>query len=45
MHGWCIYMFILCGLQENVSKMVQIAQLDKVLTIVDSEKEALAILA
>ncbi|HIP32380.1 MAG TPA: anti-sigma factor antagonist [Crocinitomicaceae bacterium] len=33
--------FVLCGLQENVSKLIQIAQLDKVLTIVSSEKEAL----
>tara|TARA_R110002072_G_scaffold2815_1_gene22195 strand:- start:12079 stop:12417 length:339 start_codon:yes stop_codon:yes gene_type:complete len=37
--------FILCGLQDNVSKLVQIAQLDKVLTIVNSEKDALAILS
>lgn len=37
--------FVLCGLQENVGKLIQIAQLDKVLTIVDSEKDALAILA
>ncbi|MBL1278826.1 MAG: STAS domain-containing protein [Fluviicola sp.] len=37
--------FILCGLQDNVNKLVQIAQLDKVLTIVDSEKDALAILS
>ena len=34
--------FILCGLQENVLKLVQIAQLDKVLTIVANEKDALA---
>ena len=34
--------FVLCGLQENVMKLIQIAQLDKVLTIVDSEKDALA---
>ena len=37
--------FVLCGLQENVSKLIQIAQLDKVLTIVNSEKDALALLA
>ncbi len=34
--------FVLCGLQDNVFKMIQIAQLDRVLSIVDSEKEALA---
>lgn len=34
--------FVLCGLGENVLKMIQIAQLDKVFTIVDSRAEALA---
>jgi anti-sigma B factor antagonist len=33
--------FILCGLQNNVVKLVQIAQLDKVLVIVEDEKAAL----
>ena len=28
--------FALCGLQSNVQKMVEIAQLDKVLVITDS---------
>ena len=37
--------FVLCGLQSNVNKLIEIAQLDKVLTIVDSENEALATLA
>lgn len=38
-------MFILCGLQTNVEKMIQIAQLDKVLNIVATREEALAQLA
>ncbi len=33
--------FILCGLQENVMKLIQIAQLDKVLTIYSTQSEAL----
>lgn len=33
--------FVLCGLNENVLKMIQIAQLDKVFTIVESRKDAL----
>jgi anti-anti-sigma factor len=37
--------FILCGLQPNVEKLIQIAQLDRVLTIVSDEKEALSALA
>jgi anti-sigma B factor antagonist len=37
--------FVLCGLMPNVQKLIEIAQLDKVLTIVDSDKEALATLA
>lgn len=32
--------FALCGLQLNVQKLIQIAQLDKVLTITDTEEEA-----
>ena len=35
--------FILCGLQKNVQKMIEIAQLHRVLTIVDSTKEAEAL--
>lgn len=38
-------MFILCGLQTNVAKMIQIAQLDKVLNITPSRTDALAQLA
>lgn len=34
--------FVLCGLQSNVEKLIQIAQLDRVLTIVKDEKDALA---
>ena len=37
--------FILCGLMPNVQKLIEIAQLDKVLVLADSEKDALAILA
>jgi anti-sigma B factor antagonist len=37
--------FVLCGLQANVSKMIQISQLDKVLAIVASKEEASALLA
>ena len=37
--------FVLCGLMPNVQKLIEIAQLDKVLTIVDSSKTALEILA
>lgn len=36
--------FILCGLQENVAKMIRIAQLDKVLTISETLDEAKAVL-
>lgn len=32
--------FILCGLQENVEKLIQMAQLDKVLTIVINQQQA-----
>lgn len=37
--------FVLCGLTDNVQKLVEIAQLDKVLTITPSDSEALAIIA
>lgn len=37
--------FILCGLSPNVSKLIQIAQLDKVLTITNSSEEALALIS
>lgn len=33
--------FVLCGLQENVMKLVQIAQLDKVLSISSDQQAAL----
>lgn len=36
--------FILCGLQENVAKMIRIAQLDKVLNISKTLDEAKAVL-
>lgn len=36
--------FILCGLQSNVLKMIEIAQLDKVLKIVGTRKEAISLL-
>ena len=36
--------FILCGLQPNVEKLIQIAQLDRVLSITSNEKEALALI-
>lgn len=32
--------FILCGLQENVEKLIQMAQLDKVLTITKNQQQA-----
>jgi len=32
--------FILCGLQPSVSKLIAIAQLDRVLTITDSRQDA-----
>ncbi|MGY8926853.1 MAG: STAS domain-containing protein [Flavobacteriales bacterium] len=34
--------FVLCGLQSNVMKMIEIAQLDRVLTIVSTEIEAIS---
>jgi anti-sigma B factor antagonist len=33
--------FVLCGLQESVKKLIEIAQLDKVLTITENESAAL----
>jgi anti-sigma B factor antagonist len=33
--------FVLCGLQENVLKLIQIAQLDKVLVITEDQNTAL----
>lgn len=33
--------FVLCGLQENVKKLIEIAQLDKVLVITENEAAAL----
>jgi anti-anti-sigma factor len=36
--------FVLCGLQENVSKLIQIAQLDRVLSITANQKEALEVI-
>lgn len=32
--------FVLCGLQENVEKLIQMAQLDKVLTIEKDQQRA-----
>lgn len=37
--------FILCGLQTNVEKLIQIAQLDRVLSIAAGEAEALALIS
>ena len=34
--------FVLCGLLPNVQKLIEIAQLDRVLTVVGSQEEALA---
>lgn len=34
--------FVLCGLNDNVNKLIQIAQLDKVLTITANQSEALS---
>jgi len=36
--------FALCGLQANVSKMIAVAQLDKVLSISSNKEEALALI-
>lgn len=32
--------FVLCGLQEGVEKLIQMAQLDKVLTVVKNQQQA-----
>ena len=37
--------FVLCGLMPNVQKLIEIAQLDKVLTIVASNLEARAVIS
>lgn len=37
--------FVLCGLQSNVKQLIQIAQLDRVLTIASDEKEAMSTLS
>lgn len=36
--------FILCALQPTVLKVIQIAQLDKVLILVDTEEEAMKVI-
>lgn len=36
--------FVLCGLQSNVQKLIEIAQLDKVLSIAENETQALEVL-
>jgi anti-sigma B factor antagonist len=36
--------FVLCGLQDNVSKLIQIAQLDKVLSITENEAQAIEVM-
>ena len=36
--------FVLCGLKDNVMKLIQIAQLDKVLSISENQKEALEVI-
>lgn len=38
-------MFILCGLQENVQKLISIAQLDKVLNIAEDKEAAMSQIA
>jgi len=37
--------FVLCGLQENVQKLISIAQLDKVLKITANKEDAIAQIA
>ncbi|MCJ8289432.1 MAG: STAS domain-containing protein [Crocinitomicaceae bacterium] len=37
--------FILCGLQSNVQNLIEIAQLDRVLSITKDEKSALELIA
>ena len=36
--------FVLCGLQDNVTKLIQIAQLDKVLSITENEAQAIEVI-
>ena len=36
--------FVLCGLQDNVQKLIEIAQLDRVLSLTEDEKSALALI-
>lgn len=36
--------FVLCGLQDNVRKLVEIAQLDKVLVITNDSEQALEVI-
>jgi len=36
--------FVLCGLQDTVLKLIQIAQLDKVIDIVTTEDDAVALI-
>jgi anti-anti-sigma regulatory factor len=38
-------MFVLCGLQDNVQKLISIAQLDKVLNIAADKEAAMAQIA
>ncbi|PWL28256.1 MAG: anti-anti-sigma factor [Fluviicola sp. XM-24bin1] len=38
-------MFVLCGLQENVQKLISIAQLDKVLNIAADKESAMSQIA
>jgi anti-anti-sigma factor len=37
--------FVLCGLQLNVQKLIEIAQLDKVLTLAGDKDEALSLIS
>ncbi len=36
--------FVLCGLQSNVQKLIEIAQLDRVLSIAKNETEAMEVI-
>mmetsp|Transcript_218 Transcript_218/g.366 ORF Transcript_218/g.366 Transcript_218/m.366 type:complete len:113 (-) Transcript_218:79-417(-) len=38
-------MFVLCGLQDNVKKLISIAQLDKVLNIAENKEAAISQIA
>ena len=38
-------MFVLCGLQDNVAKLISIAQLDKVLNIAENKDAAISQIA